>query len=117
MTDAQAAAYQADGFEVALHLVTSGCQDFTPASLDDDLTSQLARVRGRLAERQAPGHQPHALHRLERLGHRSRRSRRRTGIRFDTNYYYNGPPGWLTQARPAHRLRASRSASPTSTAR
>ena len=26
-----------------------------------------------------------------------RSSRRRHGIRFDTNYYYNGPPGWLTK--------------------
>ena len=31
ITDAQVAAYEADGFEIALHLVTdSGCEDFTP---------------------------------------------------------------------------------------
>ena len=32
LTDAQARAYQAEGFEIALHLSTN-CQDFTPASL------------------------------------------------------------------------------------
>ena len=45
----------------------------------------------------AAGLQPHALRRLERLGDARRRSSARKGIRFDTNYYYQGPDGWLTK--------------------
>ena len=105
MTDAQAAAYEADGFEVALHLVTgSGCQDFTPASLENDLTTQLARVRGRVAERQEPGHQPHPLHRLERLGDRGEaREGARDPLRHEL--LLQRPSGLADEARAAHRLR------------
>ena len=115
MTDAQATGYEADGFEMALHLNT-GCSDFTPASLENDLTSQLRRFARGLAERQAAGDQPHALHRLERLGHRGQG---REGARHPLRHelLLQRPRGWLTQARASSPAPASRSASPTSTAR
>jgi hypothetical protein len=95
MTDAQVAGYQADGFEVALHLVTgSGCQDFTPESLEDDLSSQLARFTAAWPSADKPvTNRTHCIvwsdwatePKLEKAH----------GIRFDTNYYYKGPEGWL----------------------
>ena len=95
MTDAQAAAYEADGFEVALHLHTF-CNDFTPASLEDNLDSQLAAFGAKWPSVKKPAtNRTHCIvwsdwatePKLEKAH----------GIRFDTNYYYNGPPGWLTQ--------------------
>ncbi len=95
MTDAQAAAYEADGFEVALHLHTS-CNDFTPASLEENLDSQLAAFGAKWPSVKKPAtNRTHCIvwsdwatePKLEKAH----------GIRFDTNYYYNGPPGWLTQ--------------------
>jgi hypothetical protein len=41
MTPTQAVAYNAMGFEVALH-VTTGCADFTPISLESNFSAQLA---------------------------------------------------------------------------
>jgi hypothetical protein len=40
MTNAQAMALEAQGFEIALH-VNTGCADFTPASLENNILSQL----------------------------------------------------------------------------
>ena len=104
ITDAQAAAYEADGFELALHLST-GCADFTPASLENDLTSAARRVRarrGRASSRRSPTARTASS---GATGRRRPRLERAHGIRFDTNYYYNGPPRWLTQAGPDDRLR------------
>ena len=81
------------------------------------LTSQLAAFAAQLAEPGRAQDQPHALHRLERLGDTPLESSSPTASGFDTNYYYwpgklgPGPPGACSPAR------ASRSASPTSTAR
>ena len=105
MTDSQVAGYEADGFEVALHLVTgSGCQDFTPSSLDEDLSTQLVALRGRLAERKQAGDQPDPLHRLERLGHAAEG---REGARHPPRHQLllQRPLGLADQARPAHGLR------------
>ncbi|MBV8729504.1 MAG: hypothetical protein JO336_06820, partial [Acidobacteriia bacterium] len=44
LTNAQAAAYQAQGFEVGFH-VTSNCQAWTPSVLDSDTASQLGSWR------------------------------------------------------------------------
>ena len=82
----------------ALHLHTS-LPGLHAGVARGGLTDQLAALRGRLAERRGPRHQPHPLHRLERLGHASRSSRSAHGIRFDTNYYYNGPAGLADAAR------------------
>ena len=71
MSDAQAAGFQADGFEVALHVQTS-CQDFTPASLEAARRATswpTSRPPGRAWR--DPAHEPHPLPGLERLGQRA----------------------------------------------
>jgi hypothetical protein len=98
ISDAQVAAYQAEGFELALHLGT-GCQDYTAASLNAALTSQLGAFASSWPSARKPTtNRTHCTvwsdwatqPKLERAN----------GIRFDTNYYYIGPPAWM-QARGA----------------
>ncbi len=91
MSDAQAAGYQADGFELALHLLT-GCADFTPASLESDL-DEPARPRSPPRGR-ASGRRPRTAPTASSWSDWATEPKveRRHGIRFDTNYYYNGPP-------------------------
>jgi hypothetical protein len=96
MTDAQAAAYQAEGFELALH-VNTGCANFTPASLEADVSAQLGDFATRWPSLTAPRtNRTHciawsdwATHPKVELAH---------GIRLDTNYYY-WPGSWI-QDRP-----------------
>ena len=98
------AAYQADGFELALHLSTGLPGLHAGVARRIDLTSQLAAFTAQLAEparRRSPTARTASS---GATGRRSPRSSARNGIRFDTNYYYIGPPGWLTQARPDDRL-------------
>ena len=100
LSDAAAAAYEAQGFEIALH-VNTNCADWTPASLDGLLRRPARRSsRADLPERSrrqpptAPTASPGAT------GRRSRRSSSTTGIRLDTNYYY-WPAAWV-QDRPGY---------------
>jgi hypothetical protein len=94
MTNAQAASYEADGFEVALHLNT-GCADFTQASLDADLTNQLAAFGAQWPDvRQPATNRTHCIVWSDWATQPKREKAH--GIRFDTNYYYHGAPGWLT---------------------
>ena len=92
LTDAQAAAFNADGFEIGLHPNT-GCSDFTPASLDtnynDQLTSWMSKYSSLPAPKTVRNHcivfsdwstQPKTM-----LNY---------GMRLDTNYYYF-PPSWV----------------------
>ena len=44
LTDSQAAAYNAQGFEIGLH-PQNGCGNFTPTNLDSDYSSQLSTGR------------------------------------------------------------------------
>ena len=67
LTDAQAADYQARGFELGVH-VNTNCQDWTPASLQAAFANDLPAYFVDLPVRGAAAQQPHALHRLERLG-------------------------------------------------
>ena len=97
ITDAQARAFQADGFEIALHLST-GCADFTPASLADDWETQLPRVRRRLARPRRPARPTARTASPGATGPASRRSSASHGVRLDTNYYY-WPGAWV-QDRP-----------------
>ncbi|HEU0023995.1 MAG TPA: DUF4082 domain-containing protein [Thermoleophilaceae bacterium] len=95
MTDAQAAAYEAEGFEVALHL-TTGCADFTSASLDAALTSQPSQFAASWPSVRKPvSNRTHCI--VWSDWATEPRVEKAHGIRFDTNYYYLGPPGWLTQ--------------------
>ena len=92
-TAAQANAYQAAGFEIALHLNT-GCHDFTPASLEADFASQLGAFSATW-----PGLAPPVSNRTHCIvwsdWATQPKVERAHGIRFDTNYYYKGPPAWV----------------------
>jgi hypothetical protein len=97
MTPAQVAAYQAQGFEIALHLST-GCTDFTEGSLRADLAAQLdgfmAAWPGVVA---AP--RTNRTHCIAWSDWATQpKVEREFGIRLDTNYYY-WPGSWV-QNRP-----------------
>ena len=92
LTNTQAAGYEADGFEVALHQTTN-CGNFTPQSLDQGYDDQLAEFATQYPSVPAPTtNRTHCIAWSDwasqptvELDH---------GIRFDTNYYY-WPPGWV----------------------
>ena len=95
MSDAQAAAFEADGFEVALHVHT-GCADFTPASLEANVADQLADFAESWPSVRDPAtNRTHCLVWSDWAS--EPRVERAHGIRLDTTYYYLGPPGWLTR--------------------
>jgi hypothetical protein len=95
LTDAQAAAYHAQGHEVSIH-VTTGCSNFTASSLQSDLATQIAQWQGRYASIPAP-----VTHRLHCLVWSDWSSAAQVelnnGIRFNTSYYF-WPPGWVNNA-------------------
>ena len=102
LTDAQAKAFENDGFEIGLHL-TTGCQDYTPASLENNFNSQLGPVRVVMAERQAARVEPHPLHPLERLGLAGEgRAQPRHPLRHEL--LLHGPELLAAQAGPDDRL-------------
>jgi len=92
LTDLQAAAYHADGFEVGLHLST-GCGDFTPTSLEAFYSQQISEWTTKYSSVPAPITQRHhciawsdwVTGAQVQLAH---------GIRLDTSYYF-WPPGWV----------------------
>jgi hypothetical protein len=100
LTDAQAAAYNAEGFEIGLH-VNTNCDNWTPLSLESFFASQLSLWNAKYASLPAPAtNRTHciawsdwATEALVELSH---------GIRLDTNYYYwpgpwvNDRPGFFT---------------------
>jgi len=85
LSDAQAASYDAQGFEIGLH-VTTNCADFTPASLESNFADQLTTFTANYASIPPPStNRTHciawsdwATHPKVELAH---------GIRLDTNYY------------------------------
>lgn len=92
LPESRADAYVAEGFEVALHLST-GCEDFSGAILEDRLTRQLRRWREKYPSLPAPvTNRTHCVAWSDwsslpdaELAH---------GIRLDTTYYYY-PEGWV----------------------
>jgi hypothetical protein len=98
LTDTQAQAYQADGFEIALH-VNTGCADWTPGALDTMYTDQLAQFASSYPSVHAPAtNRTHCLAWSDydtqpqvELSH---------GIRLDTSYYYYWPAGNVVDANP-----------------
>lgn len=98
LANSAAAAFEADGFEVGLH-VNTGCADFTPASLESFYSQQIAdfvsafpSVSGLFTQRHhcitwsdwATAPKVQSAH----------------GMRLDTSYYY-WPPGWAANT-PGH---------------
>ena len=93
LTNVDAAAYQAEGFEIGLH-VSTGCSDFTPASLESNFANQLAGWEAKYSSLSSPvTNRTHCIawsdwvtHPKVELNH---------GIRLDTNYYY-WPGSWMS---------------------
>jgi hypothetical protein len=96
LTNAQAQAFQAAGFEVALHL-TTGCANFTPASLEQNWQDQLPEFQAKWPSAAAP-----VTNRTHCIAWSDWASEaiveRQHGVRLDTNYYY-WPGAWV-QDRP-----------------
>ena len=92
ISDAQAAGYHADGFEAGVH-ITTGCADYTPASLDAAYAQQVQDWRLKFPSLPAPITQRHhciawsdwTTGALVQFSH---------GMRLDTSYYY-WPPSWV----------------------
>jgi hypothetical protein len=100
ISNAQVAAYVADGFEVGVH-VTTGCGDYTAASLQSSFASDLASFSGTFPS--APPTRTSRTHCIAWSDYDTQpQVEAANGIRLDTNYYYwPGPwvqdtPGFMT---------------------
>jgi hypothetical protein len=98
LANSAAAAFEADGFEVGLHINT-GCADFTPASLESfysqqitDFTSTFPGVSGLFTQRH------HCITWSDWVT--APRVQLAHGMRLDTSYYY-WPPDWVANT-PGH---------------
>ncbi|HYG33926.1 MAG TPA: Ig domain-containing protein, partial [Clostridia bacterium] len=92
MTDAQAASYNAAGFEIGLHLNT-GCANFTRQTLDAMFGQQLRDWKALYPSLPSPT--THRTHCIAWSDYTSMAEVERSyGIRLDVNYYY-WPPGWV----------------------
>ncbi|WP_414542656.1 DUF4082 domain-containing protein [Nostoc sp. CCY0012] len=92
ISDTQAAAYNADGFEIALHVDTD-CSDYTTTSLNNDYTQQLSQFSTTFPSLPTPKTQRH--HCLVWSDWSSTPELELSkGIRLDTTYYY-WPPTWI----------------------
>jgi large repetitive protein len=92
ISDAQAAAYNQQGFEIALHLNTS-CANYTQASLDDAWVNQLAQWKQQFPSLPSPA--TNRTHCITWSDYSTQPQVELThGIRLDTNYYY-WPPVWV----------------------
>ena len=100
MTDGEAAAYRAAGFEVALHPTVTGgigCNEFTEASLTQVWNTQLAAFRSTWPSVPSPRtNRTHCVVWSDWAG--EAKVERSFGVRLDTNYYYF-PAAWV-QDRP-----------------
>ncbi|MEZ4683722.1 MAG: DUF4082 domain-containing protein [Caldilineaceae bacterium] len=100
LTGAEAAAYTAAGFEIALH-VNTGCTDYSPATLDGDFNTQLAGFQTQYGTIPAPvTNRTHCIAWSDWAT--QAQVEQQYGIRLDTNYYYfpgdwiNGRDGFFT---------------------
>jgi Domain of unknown function (DUF4082)/Bacterial Ig-like domain/Purple acid Phosphatase, N-terminal domain len=92
LTDAQAAGYQADGFEVGIH-VQNGCTNFTPSSLAADYSAQLSQWQQKYTSIPSPvSNRYHCLVWSDWISHAQ--TELANGMRMDVNYYY-WPPSWV----------------------
>ena len=96
LSDSAAAAFEAQGFEVALH-VNTNCGDWTPASLDGFYDDQLGTFGATY-----PSVPPPSTNRTHCITWSDWATQPKVeldhGIRLDTNYYY-WPAAWV-QDRP-----------------
>jgi Domain of unknown function (DUF4082)/Bacterial Ig-like domain/Bacterial Ig domain len=92
LSDAQAGAYNAAGFEVGIHISTS-CGNYTLASLQADYTAQIAEWQSKYTSLPAPVTQRHHCIAWSDWT-TGAEVELANGIRLDTNYYF-WPPGWV----------------------
>jgi hypothetical protein len=92
ISDAQAAAYAAQGFEISIH-VNTGCADYTPTTLAAVYDDQLSTWADAF-----PSLQPPATHRMHCIVWSDWLTQARVDlsheIGLDTTYYY-WPPDWV----------------------
>jgi len=92
LSNSQAAAYDAQGFEIGVHFDT-GCQDYTPASLESVYNSQLQSWS--LAFPSLPPPRTNRTHCIVWSDWATQAEVEAAhGIRLDTNYYH-WPGSWL----------------------
>jgi hypothetical protein len=92
ITDADAAAFQAQGFELALHLSTD-CHNFTPASLEAKWAAQLPAFIAQWPSVAAPvTNRTHCIPWSDWAG--EAKAEAAHGVRLDANYYY-WPAPWV----------------------
>ena len=91
ITPEQAAAFDAQGFEIGLH-ITTGCADFTRDSLDATYANQLAQFATVFSVARPRTNRTHCLVWSEYSTQPEVAKAR--GIRLDTNYYY-WPGSWV----------------------
>jgi hypothetical protein len=92
ITDAEVASYVAQGFEIALH-VTTGCVDWTSASLTSAYTTQLTQFATQYPHAGAP--KTNRTHCVVTSDYATQpQVEFNKGIRLDTNYYYF-PEAWI----------------------
>jgi hypothetical protein len=94
LTDAPAASYIAQGFEVAIHNDSSpDCTNWTPSVLNSTYTASLASFASTYPS--VPASQTHRQHCVSWSDYDSQpQAERAHGIRLDTTYYY-WPPTWV----------------------
>ncbi|QMU31022.1 DUF4082 domain-containing protein [Adhaeribacter radiodurans] len=96
ITDAQARTYEQQGFEIGLH-VNTDCANYTAASLEQNLTTQLAQFKSIFPSVTAPvTNRTHCIAWSD--WHTQAKLEVPKGIRLDANYYY-WPAKWV-QNRP-----------------
>jgi hypothetical protein len=96
MTDAEATAFEAQGFEIALH-PTTNCSNYTATSIENTFTTQLARLSARFPGISAPvTNRNHCLVWSDWVS--TPKAEVKNGIRLDASYYY-WPASWI-QNRP-----------------
>jgi Domain of Unknown Function (DUF1080) len=87
-----AEAFEAEGFEIAVH-VNTNCADWTPSSLQTFYTTQLAAFAAKYTTLDAPTtNRTHCI--VWSDWATQAKVSKENGIRLDTNYYY-WPPGWV----------------------
>ena len=95
LSNAAAAAYVADGFEIGLH-VDTGCANYTPTSLQAFYADQLAGWSSKYSSLPAPvTNRTHCIAWSDWAT--QPKVELQNGIRLDTNYYY-WPPEWVANA-------------------
>lgn len=96
ITNAEAAAFESEGFEIALH-PTTDCQNWTPVGLNSAFVSQLADLATQLPGISAPvTNRTHCMAWSDWVN--MAKVSEQNGIRLDVNYYY-WPGNWV-QNRP-----------------